>query len=162
MSNLVKAFEHDFKLSRDAMVPLTKIHPGDTVRVHFRIVEGKRERVQPFQGVVIRKREGGLSSSITVRRVASHGVGVERTFPLHAPRLEPVSYTHLVDLDHPLMFPGHNLSADLVYSALGRAVKTTVCDGRVLLEGGLVADEAEIRTEVSARLARLLMAAGLA
>lgn len=68
----------------------------------------------------------------------------------------------LVDLDHPLMFPGHNLSADLVYSALGRAVKTTVCDGRVLLEGGLVADEAEIRTEVSARLARLLMAAGLA
>ncbi len=90
MSNLVKAFEHDFKLSRDAMVPLTKIHPGDTVRVHFRIVEGKRERVQPFQGVVIRKREGGLGSSITVRRVASHGVGVERTFPLHAPRLERV------------------------------------------------------------------------
>ena len=90
MSNLVKAFEHDFKLSRDAMVPLTKIHPGDTVRVHFRIVEGKRERVQPFQGVVIRKREGGLSSSITVRRVASHGVGVERTFLLRSPRIDKI------------------------------------------------------------------------
>ncbi len=90
MSNLVKAYEHDFKLARAADVPMDKLHPGDTVRVHFRIVEGKRERVQPFQGVVIRKREGGLSSSITVRRVASHGVGVERTFPLHAPRLEKV------------------------------------------------------------------------
>lgn len=90
MSQLVKAYEHDSKLTRDAMVPLTNLHPGDTVRVHFRIVEGKRERVQPFQGVIIRKREGGLTSSITVRRVASHGVGVERTFPLHAPRLEKI------------------------------------------------------------------------
>ena len=90
MSQLVKAFELDYKLSRDTMVPLSKLHPGDTVRVHFRIVEGKRERVQPFQGVIIRKREGGLGSSITVRRVASHGVGVERTYPLHAPRLEKI------------------------------------------------------------------------
>lgn len=67
----------------------------------------------------------------------------------------------LVDLDHPLMFPGHNLAADLVYSALGRAVKVTVCDGRVLLENGVIADEAAIRAEVSVRLKRLLKAAGL-
>ncbi len=62
---------------------------GDTVRVMVRVVEGERERVQAFEGVVIRKRRGGINSSFTVRRV-SHGVGVERTFLLHSPRLESV------------------------------------------------------------------------
>jgi len=63
--------------------------PGDTVRVMARVVEGDRERVQAFEGVVIRKRRGGVNSNFTVRRVA-HGIGVERTFPLHSPRLESV------------------------------------------------------------------------
>jgi len=63
--------------------------PGDTVRVLARVVEGDRERVQAFEGVVIRKRRGGINSSFTVRRV-THGVGVERTFLLHSPRLESV------------------------------------------------------------------------
>ncbi len=63
--------------------------PGDTVRVMARVVEGERERVQAFEGVVIRKRRGGINSNFTVRRV-SHGVGVERTFPLYSPRLESV------------------------------------------------------------------------
>jgi len=63
--------------------------PGDTVRVMARVVEGERERVQAFEGVVIRKRRGGINSSFTVRRVA-HGIGVERTFLLHSPRLESV------------------------------------------------------------------------
>ncbi len=63
--------------------------PGDTVRVMARVVEGDRERLQAFEGVVIRKRRGGINSSFTVRRV-THGVGVERTFLLHSPRLESV------------------------------------------------------------------------
>lgn len=63
--------------------------PGDTVHVMARVVEGDRERVQAFEGVVIRKRRGGINSSFTVRRV-THGVGVERTFPLYSPRLESV------------------------------------------------------------------------
>jgi large subunit ribosomal protein L19 len=67
-----------------------QLRPGDTVRVHARIVEGNRERVQAFQGVVIRARKGGIDASFTVRRVASHGVGVERTFLLHSPRIEKV------------------------------------------------------------------------
>ncbi|MYD10212.1 MAG: 50S ribosomal protein L19 [Chloroflexi bacterium] len=67
-----------------------KIESGDTVKVHVRIVEGTRERVQVFQGVVIRARKGGNEANFTVRRVASHGVGVERTFLLHSPRLEKV------------------------------------------------------------------------
>ena len=90
MADLVSALKHEYLLDRSEQIPIDKLRSGDTVRVHFRIVEGRRERVQPFQGVVIRKREGGLTASITVRRTGSHGVGVERTFPLHAPRLERV------------------------------------------------------------------------
>jgi len=67
-----------------------ELSPGDTVKVHVRIVEGNRERVQVVQGVVIRIRGGGINQSFTVRRVASHGVGVERTFLLHSPRIEKI------------------------------------------------------------------------
>jgi large subunit ribosomal protein L19 len=63
--------------------------PGDTVRVHAKVVEGERERSQAFEGVVIRRRSAGSSSNFTVRRVA-HDVGVERTFPIYSPRLEKV------------------------------------------------------------------------
>jgi len=63
--------------------------PGDTVRVQVKVVEGEKERIQAFEGVVIRKRGEGLRASFTVRRI-SYGVGVERTFPLHSPRIERV------------------------------------------------------------------------
>ena len=66
-----------------------EFRPGDTVRVHAKVVEGERERSQAFEGVVIRKRNAGSSSNFTVRRVA-HDVGVERTFPIFSPRLEKV------------------------------------------------------------------------
>jgi large subunit ribosomal protein L19 len=67
-----------------------EVAPGDTVKVHVRIVEGNRERVQVVQGVVIRIRGGGINKTFTVRRIASHGVGVERTFLLHSPRVEKI------------------------------------------------------------------------
>lgn len=70
-----------------------EIAPGDTVKVHVRIVEGNRERVQVFQGVVIRLRKGGNNANFTVRRIASHGVGVERTFLLQSPRVEKIEVT---------------------------------------------------------------------
>lgn len=63
--------------------------PGDTVRVHVKVVEGGRERVQAFEGVVLGKRGGGIRETFTVRKV-SQGVGVERTFPLHSPKIEKV------------------------------------------------------------------------
>ncbi len=63
--------------------------PGDTVRVHAKVVEGDRERIQVFEGAVIRKRNAGSSSNFTVRRV-SHDIGVERTFPIYSPRVEKV------------------------------------------------------------------------
>lgn len=77
---------------------LPELRPGDRVRVHMRIVEGDRERVQVFQGVVMRKRKGGINANFTVRRIAAHGVGVERTFFLGSPRLEKIevaSHAHV-------------------------------------------------------------------
>ncbi|NOR82427.1 MAG: 50S ribosomal protein L19 [Ardenticatenales bacterium] len=66
------------------------LRSGDQVRVYIRIVEGTRERVQVFPGTVIRSRRGGNNASFTVRRIASHGIGVERTFFLRSPRVENV------------------------------------------------------------------------
>ncbi|MDD5937867.1 MAG: 50S ribosomal protein L19 [Clostridiales bacterium] len=62
---------------------------GDTVRVHVKIKEGSRERIQVFEGIVIAKKHGGIDESITVRRV-SYGVGVEKVFPIHAPAVEKI------------------------------------------------------------------------
>ncbi len=68
---------------------LPPIVPGDTVRVAAKVVEGNRERVQVFEGTVLRMKGGGITRSITVRRIAS-GVGVERTFKIHSPRIEKI------------------------------------------------------------------------
>lgn len=76
---------------------LPGFRPGDTVKVHARVVEGNRERVQVFQGVVIRRSGGGLRETFTVRKI-SFGVGVERTFPLHSPsiaKLEVIQRGHV-------------------------------------------------------------------
>lgn len=63
---------------------------GDTVKVHVRVVEGDKERIQVFNGVVIRLRGGGNDANFTVRRIASHGIGVERTFLLKSPRVDKI------------------------------------------------------------------------
>ncbi|HDA6659922.1 TPA: 50S ribosomal protein L19 [Staphylococcus aureus] len=68
---------------------LPSFRPGDTLRVHVRIIEGTRERIQVFEGVVIKRRGGGVSETFTVRKI-SLGVGVERTFPLHTPKIEKI------------------------------------------------------------------------
>lgn len=68
---------------------LPEFRPGDTLRVHVKVVEGGRERIQVFEGVTIRRRGGGLDETFTVRRV-TYGVGVERTFPLHSPRIDKI------------------------------------------------------------------------
>jgi len=68
---------------------LPNFNAGDTVKVHFKIVEGEKERIQVFEGVVIRKRKGGVGATFTVRKV-SYGIGVERIFPLHSPRIEKI------------------------------------------------------------------------
>lgn len=68
---------------------IPSFRPGDTVKVHVKIIEGSRERIQVFEGLVIKRKGDGLRETFTVRRV-SNGVGVERTFPLHSPRIDKI------------------------------------------------------------------------
>ncbi|HHW54232.1 MAG: 50S ribosomal protein L19 [bacterium] len=82
--SVIKAIEQE-QMRKD----LPEFNPGDTVRVHVRVVEGGRERIQVFEGVVIARKGGGIRETFTVRRV-SYGVGVERTFPLHSPRIAKI------------------------------------------------------------------------
>ncbi|RKN86541.1 50S ribosomal protein L19 [Paenibacillus ginsengarvi] len=82
--NLVREISQE-QLRKD----LPSFRPGDTLKVHVKVIEGSRERVQLFEGVVIKRRGGGISETFTVRKV-SYGVGVERTFPLHSPKLEKI------------------------------------------------------------------------
>jgi large subunit ribosomal protein L19 len=82
--NLIQVLEQE-QLKKD----IPGFQPGDTVKVHVKVIEGTRERIQVFEGVVIRRRGGGLGETFTVRRV-SYGVGVERTFPVHTPKIEKV------------------------------------------------------------------------
>ena len=85
MSNIIKALEQE-QMKND----LPEFAPGDTVVVQVKVKEGNRERLQAYEGVVIGKRNRGLNSSFTVRKI-SHGVGVERTFQTHSPLIDSIS-----------------------------------------------------------------------
>ena len=87
--NLIEAFTNE---QLKAELPVVRI--GDTIRVHNRIKEGNRERIQMFEGTVIAKHGGGISETFTVRRV-SYGVGVEKTFPIHSPNVAKVEITRV-------------------------------------------------------------------
>ncbi len=78
--------------ARQLRTDLPDFKPGDTVRVHARIVEGDKERIQVFEGVVIRQANSGNRTTFTVRKI-SYGVGVERVFPLHSPRIDKIEVT---------------------------------------------------------------------
>ncbi|SHF32004.1 50S ribosomal protein L19 [Desulforamulus putei] len=82
--NLIQSLEQE-QIRKD----IPSFRPGDTVKVNYKVIEGNRERIQVFEGIVIRRRGGGLSETFTVRRV-SYGVGVERTFPLHSPKIDSI------------------------------------------------------------------------
>ena len=84
MNELIRSIE-----AKQLRTDLTPFSIGDTVRVWVKVVEGNRERLQAFEGTVIAKRNGGVRETFTVRRV-SYGVGVERTFPLHSPRVDSI------------------------------------------------------------------------
>ena len=84
MTDFIKAVEA--KINEN----IPQLSPGDTVSVHVKIKEGDRERIQEFKGIVIRLRKGGNDSSLTVRRMAANGIGVERTFLLRSPRIDKI------------------------------------------------------------------------
>ena len=87
MNEVIKAIE-----AAQVKSDVPNFGPGDTVRVHVKIVEGKRERIQVFEGLVIKRQGGGIRETFTVRKI-SFGVGVERTFPVHSPKIEKIEVT---------------------------------------------------------------------
>ena len=82
--NIITAIEQDYVRN-----DMPEIKVGDTVKVHIKIKEGSRERIQIFEGYVLKKQNGGINETFTVRRIAS-GVGVEKTFPINSPKIEKV------------------------------------------------------------------------
>jgi large subunit ribosomal protein L19 len=114
---------------------LPAFRPGDTVKVHVRVVEAGRERVQVFQGVVIRKQGGGLQETFTVRKI-SFGVGVERTFPLHSPSISKLE----------IVTRGHVRRAKLYYLRELRGKKARIRERRL--------DEAELAALAEAEAAQ--------
>ena len=82
--DLMQAFTEKYKKAEPPVVAI-----GDTVRVHLKVKEGNRERIQVFEGTVIAKKHGGIEESFTIRRI-SYGVGVEKVFPVHAPSVEKI------------------------------------------------------------------------
>jgi large subunit ribosomal protein L19 len=86
----------EFNVTKNPNIP--ELRPGDQVSVHVRIKEGERERIQEFKGTIIRLRKGGNNANFTVRRTASNGIGVERTFLIYSPRVDKVvveRHTHV-------------------------------------------------------------------
>lgn len=108
--DIIKSIEHEQLKNK-----IPDLHVGDTIRVHQRIKEGNRERIQVFEGIVIKKQGGGVNATFTVRRVA-YGVGVEKTFLIHSPMVEKVEVVRV----------GKSRRAKLYYlrDRVGKAAKT--------------------------------------
>lgn len=108
--DIIKSIEHEQLKNK-----IPDLHVGDTIRVHQRIKEGNRERIQVFEGIIIKKQGGGLNATFTVRRVA-YGVGVEKTFLIHSPMVEKVEVVRV----------GKSRRAKLYYlrDRIGKSAKT--------------------------------------
>ncbi len=77
------------QIESESLREVTPFNVGDTVRVNFKVIEGNKERVQAYEGIVIARKHGGLRETFTVRRISS-GIGVERTFPVHSPKIDSI------------------------------------------------------------------------
>ena len=77
-------------IEAESLRQVAQFNVGDTVRVNFKVIEGNKERIQAYEGIVIARKHGGLRETFTVRRISS-GIGVERTFPLHSPKIESIA-----------------------------------------------------------------------
>jgi large subunit ribosomal protein L19 len=97
MSNIIDSIE------RAQLRQVPRFKAGDTVRVHFQVIEGTRRRVQVFEGIVLKRQGSGVRETFTVRRMAS-GVGVERTFPLHSPKIEKIEVTAIGDVNRAKLY----------------------------------------------------------
>jgi large subunit ribosomal protein L19 len=97
MSNLID------QLERRQLRKVPRFKAGDTVRVHFKVIEGQRQRIQVFEGIVLKKQGSGMNESFTVRK-QSFGVGVERTFPLHSPKIDKIEVSQIGDVNRAKLY----------------------------------------------------------
>jgi large subunit ribosomal protein L19 len=97
MSNLID------QLERAQLRKVPRFKAGDTVRVHFKVIEGQRQRIQVFEGIVLKKQGSGMNESFTVRK-QSFGVGVERTFPLHSPKIDKIEVSQIGDVNRAKLY----------------------------------------------------------
>lgn len=139
--DIIKSIEHEHLKDK---IPVLKV--GNTVRVHQRIKEGNRERIQVFEGIIIKKQGGGLNATFTVRRIAS-GVGVEKTFLIHSPLVEKVELVRV----------GKARRAKLYYlrDRVGKAAKTKEKVGarietrEIVVKEEVVPGEAEVAEDAA-------------
>ncbi len=97
MSNLIETVE------RRQLREVPQFKAGDTVRVHFQVIEGQRRRIQVFEGITIRRQGAGVRETFTVRK-QSFGVGVERTFPLHSPKIDKIEVVSIGDVNRAKLY----------------------------------------------------------
>jgi large subunit ribosomal protein L19 len=97
MSNVID------QLERAQLRKVPRFKAGDTVRVHFKVIEGQRQRIQVFEGIVLKKQGSGMNESFTVRK-QSFGVGVERTFPLHSPKIDKIEVSQIGDVNRAKLY----------------------------------------------------------
>ena len=133
--DIIKSIEHEQLKNK---IPVLKV--GDTVRVHQRIKEGNRERIQVFEGIIIKKQGGGINATFTVRRVA-YGVGVEKTFLVHSPMMEKVEVVRV----------GKARRAKLYYlrDRVGKAAKTKELVGARIEDREIVVKEELVEEPVA-------------
>jgi large subunit ribosomal protein L19 len=91
------------EIERRQLRDVPRFKAGDSVRVHFRVIEGNRQRIQVFEGVVLRRQGAGVRETFTVRK-NSFGVGVERTFPLHSPKIDKIEVTAIGDVNRAKLY----------------------------------------------------------
>lgn len=140
--DIIKSVEHEYLKNK-----IPALHIGDTVKVHQRIKEGNRERIQVFEGIIIKKQGGGVNATFTVRRLA-YGVGVEKTFLIHSPLVEKVEVTRV----------GKARRAKLYYlrDRVGKAAKTKENIGarietkEIVVKEDLAQEEAPVAAKVPA------------
>jgi len=125
--DIIKSIEHEQLKNR-----IPDIQVGDTVRVHQRIKEGNRQRIQVFEGIVIKKQNGGLNETFTVRRI-SYGVGVEKTFLIHSPLIEKVEVKRVGDVRRAKLY--------YLRDRVGKAAKTKENVGADLKRAEIVVKE---------------------
>ena len=98
MNTVIESLEQ-----RNMRTDLPQFKAGDTLRVHFKVIEGNRQRIQVFEGIVIKRQGAGVRETFTVRK-QSFGVGVERTFPLHSPKIEKIEVTQIGDVNRAKLY----------------------------------------------------------